>query len=69
MAKREGDWFDEWSVIPWGIGGDEWALRCPRANSDRPDRTPACYIDLEARITIGEMRVLAADHRRTAHQH
>lgn len=70
MSKRDiTDWFDAWSVIPWGIGGDSQALRCPKANGERPEKTPDCYIELDGQKTNGELRKLAAKHRRTAHRH
>lgn len=60
-----GDWFDAWQVISWGIGGDTRALRCPKANTDRPGKTPACFIELDGDKTMAELRTLAAKHRKT----
>lgn len=67
-AKREHDWFDEWTVTPWGVGGDVLALRCPRGNPDRPDRTPECFIEMShSGDTVGNLRAIARKHRARFH--
>jgi hypothetical protein len=67
VAKKT-DWFDEWQIGPAGIGGDTVELYCPKANHDRPSKTPKCFVTLPTHIiTIGRMRELAAEHRRKEH--
>lgn len=55
-------WFGAWEVIPWGIGGDAVALRCPRADDNRPDRTPECFIPLSGPKSITTLKEIAVEH-------
>lgn len=59
------DWFDSWEVIASGIGGDRPALRCPKANNQRPNKTPACFVEFDQPASIKELREAAARHKRT----
>jgi len=61
-------WFDQWRVIPWGVGGDDFALACPKGNQERPNRTPACYIEVNEAKTVAELREIARLHRRDGHR-
>lgn len=68
MADQVPTWLSSWTVASWGIGGSSAVLRCPKANLQRPDRTPACYIELPESATIAELGQLAQAHRRSAHR-